>query len=97
MRRSLFVSDENVTQVRVVNEHVIERKDYAARIAPDRSAPLEEECFAKCIGANAWAWPTATLNARITKHLFARALRGECRARSRAWHVLRLRHLNSSL
>ena len=80
MRRSLFVSDENVTQARVVNEHVIEGKDHAARIPPDGSAPLKEECLAECIGADAWAWPTATLNARITKHLFARALRGECRA-----------------
>jgi hypothetical protein len=80
MRRSLFVSDENVTQARVVNEHVIEGQDHAARIPPDGSAPLKKKRFAECIGANAWAWPTTTLNARITKHLFARALRGECRA-----------------
>jgi hypothetical protein len=80
MRRSLFVSDENVTQARVVNEHVIEGKDHAARIPPDGSAPLKKKRFAECIGANAWAWPTTTLNARVTKHLFARALRGECRA-----------------
>ena len=97
MRRGLFVSNENVTQARMVNEHVVEGKDHAARIPPDGRAPLKKECLAECIGADAWAWPTATLNARITKHLFARALRGECRARSRAWHVLRLRHLNSSL
>jgi hypothetical protein len=80
MCRRLLMAHQDVTKPRVISEHVIEGKDHAAGIAPDGGAPLKEECFAECIGANAWAWPAASFNARITKHLFARALRGECRA-----------------
>jgi hypothetical protein len=80
----------------MIGEHVIEREDHAAGISPDRGAPLDEERFAECVRADAWARSTAPLDARVAKHLLARALRGERCARSRAWHVLRLRHVDSS-
>ena len=90
------MSHQDVAQARVINEHVIKRKDYAARVAPDDVAPLQQECLAECVGTDAWAWAATSLNACIAQHLFARALRGERCTCSCAWHVSRLCHLSPS-
>ena len=94
--RRLLVAHQDVAQTGVINEHVIKREDHAARVAPDDVAPLQEECLAECVGADAWAWAAASLNACIAQHLFARTLSRERRTRPCAWHVSRLRHLSPS-
>ena len=92
VRGRLLMTDQDVAQLRVVDEHVIERKDHATWIAPDGVAPLQQDRLAECVGADAWAYAVTSGDARIAQHVTSRAL---CSTRGRsscAWYVTCLCH-----
>ena len=92
VRGSLLMAHQDVAQLWVVDEHVIERKDHAAWVAPDGVAPLQQDRLAECVGTNARAYAITSGHARIAQHVASRAL---CSTRGRspcAWYVPCLRH-----
>ena len=92
VRGGLLVTDQDVAQLWVVDEHVVERQDHAAWVAPDGVAPLQQDRLTECVGTNARTYAIASGHARIAQHVASRAL---CSARGRgscAWYVPCLCH-----
>ena len=92
VRCGLFMTDQDVTKLGVVNEHVVEREDDAARVTPDGVAPLQEDCLTKSVGTNAWACAATRGDARIAQHVASRALRRTRGGSSCPWYVPCLCH-----
>jgi hypothetical protein len=92
MCRPLLVAHEDVSQLWVIGEHVVERQDHAARVAPDHVAPLAQQRFAQRVCTDARSRAVAGIDACVAQHLLARALRLRRGSGPRTRNVPNLRH-----
>ena len=83
MCATLLVPNEDVTNLRVVAEHVVERQDHAARVAEEDIDALADERLADDVGPD----PRPAPRARVVEHPLAGSLDGGRGGRPIARHV----------